>query len=118
MDRKQTADLLQTIQDSYPGKFHISDPARLLDAWETALISHDYNKVMSNFYRHLELNAFPPAISDLVKVRQLDRMNAIPNAEETRKHLESISKPVDHTDEQLRSIERSKAEIRRILGIG
>jgi hypothetical protein len=118
MDRKQTADLLQTIQDSYPSKFHITEPVRLLNAWEQALKNHDFNKVMANFYRHLELNAFPPTIADLVKSRHLDRMNAVPDAKETKEYLDSLSKPVELTDVQLQSIEQSKAEIRRILGIG
>lgn len=117
MDRKQTAELLQNIQASYPGKFNVSDPSRLLNAWEKALQKHSYEKIMDNFERHLETSVFPPTIADLVKEKPLDRMNAIPNAEETKAYLATLEQEVILTPEQRKKIEKSKAKIREILGI-
>ena len=118
MDRKQTAELLQTIQASYPGKFSVQDPSRLLDAWAKALKKHENDKVILNFERHLQTNVFPPTIADLVKEKPVDRMNAIPNVDETRTYLESLNNVQELTDEQKQLIENEKAKIRRILGIG
>ena len=48
----------------------------------------------------------------------VDRINAIPSIEETKNYLASLSSPVEQTEEERASIEKSKAEIRKILGIG
>lgn len=117
MDRKQTAELLQTIQASYPGKFNPPDPARMLDTWEKALRSHDSNIVSMNFERHLTTSVFPPTIADLVKVNPSDRLNAIPNAEETRDYLATLQSKEMLTQEQHQNIEAEKAKIRKILGL-
>lgn len=117
MDRKQTAELLQDIQVSYPGKFHVLEPTRLLNAWTKALLRHDHDKVQANFEKHLETSAFPPTIADLVREKPTDRLNAIPNVEETRAYLETLGKASDLTEEQKATIESEKAKIRKILGI-
>ncbi|KMY49542.1 replicative helicase loader/inhibitor [Peribacillus loiseleuriae] len=116
MDRKQIAILLNTIQASYPGKFQVEDPVGLLNSWERVLRKHDCENVMKNFERHLETNVFAPTLADLVKVRPLDRLGGIPNANETLEYLSLLDRPEELTESQLVSIEQSKAEIRRILG--
>jgi hypothetical protein len=44
-------------------------------------------------------------------------MSSIPNVQETRHYLNSLTAKIDYTDEQLKSIEDSKSKIREILGI-
>ncbi|KAB2334289.1 replicative helicase loader/inhibitor [Bacillus mesophilum] len=118
MDRKQTAEVLQTIQVSYQGKFNVQDPARTLDAWEKALRKHAAEKIFANLDRHIETSVFPPTIADLVKEKPVDRMNAIPDVDETRRYLAQYDKELELTKEQEKHIENEKAKIRRILGIG
>ncbi|MFJ8268504.1 hypothetical protein [Peribacillus asahii] len=117
MNLKQIASLLDAIQSSYPGKFKVEDPANVLKSWEQVLRKHDFEKVSRNFERHLETSSFPPTIADLVKEKPLDRINAIPDVNETLDYLDSLNKPNSFTEDQLKSIEKSKAEVRRILGL-
>ncbi|USK85701.1 replicative helicase loader/inhibitor [Peribacillus asahii] len=117
MNATQVANLLDAIQASYPGKFKIENPANVLESWKQALKNHDFQKVSKNFERHLETSAFPPTIADLVKGKPLDRINAIPDVNETRKYLDSLDEGKNLTEAQLESIKKSKAEVRRILGL-
>lgn len=117
MNRKEVAELLQTIQASYQNKFNVKDPARTLDTWGKVLLKHDLNKVFSNLERHIETNPFPPTLSDLIKEKPMDRMNAIPNAEETRRYLDSFNNRTELTDEQEQQIKIEQQKIRKILGI-
>lgn len=117
MDISQIASLLDAIQASYPGKFKVEDPAKVLKSWEQVLRKHDFQKVSMNFERHLETSAFPPTIADLVREKPLDRINAIPDVNETREYLDTSDRQNNFTEAQLESIEKSKAEIRRILGL-
>lgn len=116
MNTIQIAELLDLIQSSYPGKFNIQDPTRLLASWERVLSKHDFDQVMKNFERDLENSVFPPTIADLVKQRPLDRINGIPNADETQEYLRSLEEEKQLNQKAIHSIEQSKAEIRRILG--
>jgi hypothetical protein len=93
MERRQIAELLDSIQSSYPGKFVVQDPTRLLDSWERVLQKHDSELVLKNFDRHLESSVFPPTIADLVRKRPLDRMDSIPNVDETLEYLRLIESP-------------------------
>ncbi|WP_349730427.1 replicative helicase loader/inhibitor [Peribacillus frigoritolerans] len=116
MERRQIAELLDSIQSSYPGKFVVQEPTRLLDSWERVLQKHDYERVMRNFDRHLESSVFPPTIADLVKKRPLDRMDSIPSVDETLEYLRLIESKSEISEEAAHSIEVSKAQIRKILG--
>lgn len=117
MNITQIASLLDAIQASYPGKFKVEDPANVLKSWEQVLRKHDFQKVMSNFERHLETSAFPPTIADLVREKSLDRIHAIPDVNETREYLDAMDRQNNFTEDQLESIEKSKAEVRKILGL-
>ena len=66
------------------------------------------------------MNKFPPKVADLLNAKPttVDRMNAIPSVEETKEYLAKITAPNELTDQERASIEKSKAEIRRMLGIG
>ncbi|MCM3168998.1 replicative helicase loader/inhibitor [Peribacillus frigoritolerans] len=116
MERRQIAELLDSIQSSYPGKFVVQDPTSLLDSWERVLKKHDSEKVMNNFDRHLESSVFPPTIADLVKKRQLDRMDSIPSVDETLEYLRLIGNQSGISEEVTHTIEEYKAQIRKILG--
>ncbi|MED3710014.1 replicative helicase loader/inhibitor [Peribacillus frigoritolerans] len=116
MERRQIAELLDSIQSSYPGKFVVQEPTRLLDSWELVLQKHDYERVMRNFDCHLESSVFPPTIADLVKKRPLDRMDSIPSVDETLEYLRLIESKSEISEEAAHSIEVSKAQIRKILG--
>ncbi|KIN37995.1 hypothetical protein B4071_2831 [Bacillus subtilis] len=52
------------------------------------------------------------------KPATVDRMNAIPSVEETKEYLAKMAAPAELTEQERASIEKSKAEIRRMLGIG
>ncbi|MDQ7860587.1 replicative helicase loader/inhibitor [Peribacillus frigoritolerans] len=96
MERRQIAELLDLIHSSYPGKFIVQDPTRLLDSWERVLQKYDSQKVLRNFDRHLEYSVFPPTIADLVKNRPLDRMDSIPSVVETLDYLRLIEKKIGY----------------------
>ncbi|MFD9627713.1 replicative helicase loader/inhibitor [Peribacillus muralis] len=116
MERRQIAELLDLIQSSYPGKFMVQDPTRLMDSWERVLQKHDSEVVLKNFDRHLESSVFPPTIADLVKKRSLDRIDSIPNVDETLVYLQMLESKSEMSEEATNSIEQSKAQIRKILG--
>ncbi|MEV5038841.1 hypothetical protein MRBLBA21_003741 [Peribacillus frigoritolerans] len=116
MERRQIAELLDSIHSSYPGKFVVQDPTSLLDSWERVLKKHDSEKVLKNFDRHLESSVFPPTIADLVKKRPLDRMDSIPSVNETLEYLRLIESKSEISEEAAHSIEECKAQIRKKLG--
>ncbi|WP_057915557.1 hypothetical protein [Peribacillus muralis] len=114
MERRQIAELLDSIQSIYPGKFVVQEPTRLLDSWERILQKHDFEKIMRNCDRHLE-SSVSPTITDLVKKRTLDRMDSIPSVDKTLEYLRLIESNSEISEEAAHSNEETKAQIRNIL---
>jgi hypothetical protein len=117
ISKKETFELLETISAFYE-QFEINQSR--IDSWHMAIKDYEFERLKDNLICYCRENKYPPKVADLVNDRQkiLDRMNAIPDVEETRQYLNSISSIPEYTDDEKRSIEQSKAEIRKILGIG
>lgn len=117
MTKTQTFEIITLIKDFYE-QFEINQGK--IDAWHLVLKSCEFEKVKNNLLTYCKENVYPPKVADLIKEKSkpLDRINAIPDVEETRRYLESLSINREFTDEEKQSIEKSKAEIRKILGIG
>jgi hypothetical protein len=116
INKNETFELFELIQEFYD-QFEITQSR--IDAWHLVIKDCDFNTIKGNLLQYCRENIYPPKVADLVKDKSkgLDRMNAIPNVEETRNYLNAYQK-VKYTDEQLQSIEQSKSKIRKILGIG
>jgi N-dimethylarginine dimethylaminohydrolase len=117
INKEQTFELLKLIKDFYE-QFEITQSK--LDSWHLVIKDCELETVKNNLLLYCKENVFPPKVADLIKEKSkiIDRMNAIPNVEETRQYLVALSQKTEYTDEQLQSIEISKAQIRKILGIG
>jgi hypothetical protein len=117
MNKEQTFEVLTLIKDFYE---HFEITQSKIDSWHLVLKHSDLEKVKSNLLNYCKENSFPPKVADLIKEKPkvLDRINAIPDVDETRRYLESVTRSCDYTDEEKQLIEESKAEIRKILGIG
>lgn len=116
ISKKETFELMTIISDFYE---HFEITQSKIDSWHSALKDCEFEKLKENLLLYSRENKFPPKIADLIKEKPktLDRMNAIPNADETLSYLYS-QKNREYTDEEKLNIERHKAEIRKILGIG
>lgn len=116
ISKKETFELLTIIGDFYD-QFEISQSR--IDSWHLAIKDYEFDKLKENLLSYSRENKFPPKITDLIgeKSKTLDRMNAIPNVIETKRYLDSYG-PIEYTEEEKASIEKSKAQIRKILGIG
>ena len=118
MDRKQVIQVLNSIQHSYPGKFNISDAAGLVNEWSKLLLPYEAEVVERNLQRHIKASPFPPSISDLVKQQGTpDRVQAIPDVEETKRMLDSMKQPEKISAEEKKRIKQYQAQIRKTLGI-
>lgn len=117
ISKKQTFEILSMISELYD-QFEITQ--NRIDAWHLALKNSDFEVIENNLFEYAKANRFPPKIADLHQIKSenaIDRMNAIPNADETRTYLQSMELPKETKEEKV-LIEESKAKIRKILGIG
>jgi len=117
INKKQTFEILSLIQNFYE---HFEITQAKIDSWLLILKDSEFETVKENLLQYCRVNKFPPKVADLLneKAKTVDRMNAIPNADETRAYLESFNNEQELTAEQRQQIENEKAKIRRILGIG
>lgn len=116
ISKAQTFEILSLIREFYE-QFEITQ--KKIDSWHLILKDYEFEIIKDNLLKHCKTNKFVPKIADLIQHKEitLDRMNAIPNVEETQKYLLSINNSsISCEDEHL--INQSKAEIRKILGIG
>ena len=132
MNKSDVIEVIQTIETLYNNPFtkniipseQKQKIMSVVEAWYSILKDYEFNQVMKNLSEHVKRSRFAPTVSDLVQEKHLivDRMNAIPNAEETQAYLESLTgdreKNKNLSEEDLKEIEKAKAEARRILGIG
>lgn len=132
MNKSDVIEVIQTIETLYNNPFtkniipseQKQKIMSVVEAWYSILKDYEFNQVMKNLREHVKRSRFAPTVSDLVQEKHLivDRMNAIPNAEETQAYLESLTgdreKNKNLSEEDLKEIEKAKAEARRILGIG
>lgn len=116
MTKKQVFEILSLINEFYE---HFEITQSKIDSWALLLKNADFEVVKENLFKHCRINKFPPKVAELLleKPKITDRMNAIPNAEETKVYLESLSQKQVSTEEQRNKIEQEKAKIREILGI-
>jgi hypothetical protein len=116
ISKKETFELLETISAFYE-QFEINQ--NRIDSWHLAIKDYEFERLKDNLLQYCRESKYPPKVADLVneKSKILDRMNAIPDVLETRKYLDSLNQ-TNNTDEEKVSIEQSKAEIRKTLGIG
>lgn len=114
--KNETFELLNLILDFYD-QFEISQSR--IDSWHLALKDYEFEKLKDNLLSYSKQNKYPPKITDLIgeKSKILDRMNAIPDVFETKRYLDSYG-PIEYSEEEKASIEKSKAQIRKLLGIG
>jgi hypothetical protein len=117
INKKETFEILELIKDFYD-QFEINQSR--IDSWHLVMKNCDFETVKNNLLVYSRENIFPPKVADLLKEKPntLDRMNAIPDVEETSRYLRSLNQKGEYTEVQLLSIEQSKAQIRKILGIG
>ncbi|AYK68027.1 replicative helicase loader/inhibitor [Bacillus velezensis] len=117
MIKKQTFEIMALIKQYFE---HFEITQDKVDSWHELLHDADFEQVRGNLIRFCKRSKFPPKVADLLNEKNLivDRINAIPSIEETKNYLASLSAPVEQTEEERASIEKSKAEIRKILGIG
>jgi len=116
ISKKQTFEILSLIREFYE-QFEITQPK--IDSWHLVLKSYDFEMVKENLLKYCKTNKFAPKVADLIQEKTivLDRMNAIPSVEETHEYLKTLNRP-EYNKEDLQQIAESKAEIRKILGIG
>jgi hypothetical protein len=114
ISKNETYELLTLISEFYD-RFEITQSR--IDAWHLALKGFEFERIKENLLHYCRENKYPPKVADLIKVKVQDRMNAIPDVEETRNYLESLVRKRDYTDEEIQSIEQSKEKIRKTLGI-
>lgn len=117
VNKNETFELLTLIQDFYD-QFEITQSK--IDSWHLVIKDCEVEKLKENLFLYCRDNKFPPKVADLLKEKSktFDRMNAIPDVEETRRYLNSLNRSLEYTEEEKQSIEKSKAQIRKILGIG
>lgn len=115
INKKQTYEILILINEF----FNIEITQNKIDSWHLALKEYDFETIKKNLLNYCKTNKFAPKIADLIQEKAivLDRMNAIPSVEETYEYLKTLTRP-EHTQEDIQRIEQSKAEIRKILGLG
>lgn len=63
MNIDETAELLDFIGDSYPGRFTVTKG--VLKTWQDMLSDQDFEGVMYRARKHIAGSPHPPAISDL-----------------------------------------------------
>lgn len=116
MTKKQVFEILSLINEFYE---HFDITQSKIDSWALLLKNSDFETVKDNLFKHCRTNKFPPKVSELLleKTIIIDRMNAIPNAEETRAYIESLSQKKELTEQQKNQIELEKSKIRGILGL-
>ncbi|MBU8968014.1 replicative helicase loader/inhibitor [Bacillus altitudinis] len=116
MTKAETLELLKLIKTYYE---HFEFDQTKLDAWARILKPENYERIEANLIVYVKYNQFPPKVADLIKAKEArkDRSAAIPNAEETQNYLAEMDK-AEPTEEEQEQIERHKAEIRKVLGIG
>lgn len=85
MNRSEVITLLETIEAYYP-HIKVENPKLRLEAFERALKSYDAETIHQNLLAYIELNTFPPTVSNLIR-KQKGR--AIPNFEETQAMLDA-----------------------------
>ncbi|HBU89861.1 replicative helicase loader/inhibitor [Bacillus pumilus] len=116
MTKAETLELLKLIKTYYE---HFEVDQSKLDAWARILKPENYERIEANLFVYVKYNQFPPKVADLIKAKEsrTDRSAAIPNIEETQNYLSELDK-AEPTEEEQEQIERHKAEIRKVLGIG
>ncbi|MDI6684157.1 Loader and inhibitor of phage G40P [Bacillus subtilis] len=117
MTKAETFEILELI-NQYFEYFEVTQ--NKVDSWHELLKEDDYEHVRNNLISFCRRSKFPPKVADLLNAKPatVDRMNAIPSVEETKEYLAKMAAPNELTDQERASIEKSKAEIRRMLGIG
>ncbi|MCP1150264.1 MULTISPECIES: replicative helicase loader/inhibitor [Bacillus] len=116
MTKAETLELLKLIKTYYE---HFEVDQSKLDAWAKILKPENYERIEANLIVYVKNNQFPPKVADLIKAKEArkDRSAAIPNVEETHSYLSELDK-AEPTEEEQEQIERHKAEIRKVLGLG
>ncbi|MCY7572386.1 MULTISPECIES: replicative helicase loader/inhibitor [Bacillus] len=115
MTKKETLELLKLIKTYFE---HFEIDQERIDAWARVLKPEDYEKIEANLIVYVKYNQFPPKVADLLNQKERhSRSAAIPNVEETHSYLSEMDK-AEPTEEEQEQIERHKAEIRKVLGIG
>ncbi|WP_339205273.1 replicative helicase loader/inhibitor [Bacillus sp. PS11(2022)] len=117
MIKKQTFEIMSLIKQYFE---HFEITQQKIDSWHELLQEAEYEEVRRNLINFCRLNKFPPKVADLLNAKPatVDRVNAIPSVEETKEYLAKMAAPAELTEQERASIEKSKAEIRRMLGIG
>ncbi|MCY7947336.1 replicative helicase loader/inhibitor [Bacillus atrophaeus] len=117
MIKKQTFEIMALIKQYFE---HFEITQNKVDSWHELLQDADYEQVRNTLINFCKRSKFPPKVADLLNAKPatVDRMNAIPSVEETKEYLAKMAAPNELTDQERASIEKSKAEIRRMLGIG
>lgn len=114
MNKSQTYEILSLIHRYYE---HFEITQEKIDSWHILLKDSDFEEVNEQLLKHCQTSSFAPKVADLLKQdKPLDRMNAIPDVEETKKMLENM-KPVELSAEAKMKIKQYQAEIRQKLGI-
>ncbi|WP_144473001.1 replicative helicase loader/inhibitor [Bacillus pumilus] len=116
MTKAETLELLKLIKTYYE---HFEIDQERINAWARILKPENYEQIEAKLIVYVKYNQFPPKVADLIKAKEsrTDRSAAIPNIEETQNYLSELDK-AEPTEEEQEQIERHKAEIRKVLGIG
>jgi hypothetical protein len=88
MNKQETAQLLAVIKTAYPA-FEITEMVMRL--WHDFLTDVSFERAQKNLREHISTNHFPPAIADVVKQKQPERIcGDIRTLEETQQLLAEI----------------------------
>lgn len=112
MTKNEVIDLLESIDQCYPGRLKWDKPQELIMEWTKKLEKYDAEMIQENFLAHVETSAYLPTLSDLI--RKAPAGKVVPSFQETRDFLKRYDTPAPVTEE-VREAEREK--IRKILGI-
>lgn len=111
MSRDEVIDLLELIDESYPGKLRLNNAEGTINRWYEALKKEKAERITTNFQIHLEESDFVPSIASLLRKPPVSRF--VPGPDETMAKLQK--KKAVEVSEAVREAE--KAKIRKILGI-
>lgn len=102
MKKQQTYEVLTTIVEYYRGFLDLTDTAavqRKMDTWHRVLKDKEFDTIIENLTNYVEVNKFPPSLSDLLEVEPL-RGRGVKTAAETLEMLQQheSEKPAEPID--------------------